>query len=217
MTRKIVVEGINLYSLELANVLTNTRKDDVIILDSDKQACEEAANSLDVLVLNGLVKDKVLDNSHLSGFDVFIAASEDDGENLLSCSYVKDHYNIGKVMAIVQTKEYEETFANQGILTVNPEKATSKILLRYIAGDPKLTDRITMAGDSDLRTFEIKHKLDGKKISDIPLKEKNYNIVCMRRDKNTILAKPDYIMKEGDLLQLAFKPKDHKKLEKYFS
>jgi len=215
-SRKIVIEGIHPYGEVLAKKLSNQgRKDDVYIVDEDEDLAKNVSDTLDVIVLKGKMTDKDLDES-LKEFDIFVAASEDDGKNLLSCLYVKEHCKVDKVLSIVQSEESEETFANHGIQTVSPEKASAKILLRYMAGDPKLTDRITSLGQTELRTFEIKPELDGKKLSEIPLKKKDYNIVCTVRNDDTTLAKPDYVMRTGDLLQLAFKPKYHKKLEEYF-
>lgn len=223
MARKIVIEGIHPYGLHFAELLIDIRKDNVFILDEDKDLCNAASAKLDAMILNGRVEDRVLDECGKE-FDVFIATRSDDGKNLLSCLYVKDNYKVDKILSILQDDKEKKSFINQGILTVNPEKAISKILFRYMDGDPKLTDIITMSGQNELFIFEIKTQdelgkdkvsLVNKKISSLDLDD--YNIVCVRMEKDgkVIRAKPDYILNAGDILQLSINPKYHKKLQKY--
>ncbi len=223
-SRKIVIEGINPYGLVIAKRLAN-RKDYVVLVDKDEKLCKDTSNSLDgILFLEGEIKKDVLNKNSTTEFDVFIAARDNDGENLISCLYVKNHHKkVDKIMSIVQDEESEEAFTKNGILTVNPERAAAKILLRYMAGDPKLTERITSAGESELMPIEIEpgSMLEGKNISTIPLKiHKDYNIVGVYREKNkegerTIMADKDFILEAGDILQLHIHPRDHKKLEQY--
>ena len=218
MSRKIIIEGARPYGRIITKKLSNhKRKDDVYLIEEDEKLCEDSANKLDALVLHGKITDKDLDES-LDNIDVFIAANADEGKNLLSCLYVKEHYKVDKIVSIVQTEEAKETFSKNGILTVHPEEAVTKILLRYIAGDPKLIDKITTSGQSELLAFEIKKEseLDGQKISTIPVKPKHYNVVCVLRGDEILFAKPDDTLKEGDILQIAVDPKYHKKLRSYY-
>ena len=223
-SRKIVIEGINPYGLVIAKRLVN-RKDYVVIVDKDEKLCKDTSNSLDgILFLEGEIKKDVLNKNSTTEFDVFIAASKNDGDNLISCLYVKNHYKkVDKILSIVQDEESEEAFTKEGILTANPERAAAKILLRYMAGDPKLTERITSAGESELMPIEIEpgSMLEGKKISTIPLKiYKDYTIVGVYREKNkegerSIMADENCILETGDILQLHIHPRDHKKVEQY--
>lgn len=225
MTRKIVIEGIRPYGLPLAEILVNVRKDYVCLVDEDEEQIKKASEELDAIVLKGkITQGKDLDEN-LGEFDVFVAANNDDGKNLLSCLYVKEHCKVGKVLSIVQNEEDEGTFVNHEIRPVSPEKAASKILLRYMDGDPRLTDIITMSGQNELFIFEIKTQdelgkdkvsLVDKKISSIDLDD--YNIVCVYREKDDkmIRAKPDYVLNAGDILQLSIDPKDHKRLQKKY-
>ena len=223
-SRKIVIEGINPYGLVIAKRLAN-RKDYVVIVDKDEKLCKDTSNSLDgILFLEGEIKKDVLNKNSTTEFDVFIAASKNDGDNLISCLYVKNHYKkVDKILSIVQDEESEEAFTKEGILTANPERAAAKILLRYMAGDPKLTERITSAGESELMPIEIEPSsmLEGKKISTIPLKiHKDYNIVGVYREKNkegerSIMADENCILEAEDIFQLHIHPRDHKKVEHY--
>jgi len=215
--RRMVIEGIKPYGLVIAKRLVN-RKEDVVLVDKDEKLCKDTSNSLEVMVLEGEIKEGILNKNSTTEFDVFIAARGNDGDNLISCLYVKNHYKkVDKIMSIVQDEESEEAFTKSGILTVNPERAAAKILLRYMAGDPKLTERMTATGQSELFSCEIKAGsiLDGKKISSIPLPDKDYNVVCILRDNKIMFAKPDEILKTSDILQIAIHPQYHKKLVQY--
>jgi len=204
--------------LILAQLLSN-RKEDVYLLDEDKILCEEVVkDGLDAIVLNGKVVDGILDKGNITEFDVFVAAHNEDEKNFSSCSYIKDHgYKVDQMLAIVQNEKFEEYVAEKGILTVSPERAAAKILLRYMAGDPKLTERVTATGQSELPSLEIESGsvLDGKKISTVPIPNKDYNIICILRDNKIMFAKPDEILKAGDILQIAIRPEYHKKLLEY--
>ena len=218
-SRTIVIEGIKPYGLTLAQLLSN-RKEDVYLLDEDKILCEEIrfSLSLDAMILNGKVVDGILDKENKTEFDVFVAAHDDDDKNFSSCSYIRDHgYKVDQMLAIVQNGKFEKYVAEKGILTVSPERAVAKILLRYMGGNPKLTERVITTGQSELFSCEIKPGsiLDGKNISSIPLPNKDYNIVCILRDNKIMFAKPDEILKASDILQIAINPQYHKKLVQY--
>jgi len=223
-SRKVVIEGIKPYGLVIAKKLAN-RKDYVVLVDKDEKLCKDTSNSLDgILFLEGEIKKDVLNKNSTTEFDVFIAASKNDGDNLISCLYVKNHYKkVDKILSIVQDEESEEAFTKEGILTANPERAAAKILLRYMAGDPKLTERITSTGETELMPIEIEpgSMLEGKNISTIPLKlYKDYTIVGVCREKNKegeriIMADENHILEAGDILQLHIHPRDHKKVEQY--
>ncbi|MBU4284391.1 MAG: TrkA family potassium uptake protein [Nanoarchaeota archaeon] len=221
--RKIVIEGIYPYGLVIAKRLAN-RNEDVTLVDKDEKLCDDISRSLDgILVIEGEIKKDVLNKNSITEFDVFIAASKNDGDNLISCLYVKNHYKkVDKIMSIVQDEESEEAYIKEGILTANPERAAAKRFLKYMAGDPRLTELITSAGESELMPIEIEpgSMLDGKKISTIPLHSKDYNVACVYRKKNkegerTIIAKEDFILEAGDVLQLLTRPQYHKKLVQY--
>jgi len=176
------------------------------------------------MILNGKVVDGILDKAKITEFDVFVAAHDDDDKNFSSCLYIKDNgYKVNQMLAIVQNGKFEKYVAEKGILTVSPERAVAKILLRYMAGDPKLTERITSAGETELMPIEIEpgSMLEGKKISTIPIKlYKDYTIVGVYRGKNkegerVIMADENYILEAGDILQLHIHPQDHKKVEQY--
>ncbi len=215
--RKIVIERINPYSLAIAKRLAD-RKDDVYLVEKSEKICENHKN-LDgiMMIIEGEIKKDVLNKNSTNEFDVFIAASPNDGENLISCLYIKNHYKKVDIMSVVQDEESEEAFTKEGILTANSERATAKILLRYMAGNPKLTERVTATGQSELFSCEIKPGsiLDNKKVSSIPLPDKDYNIVCILRDNKIMFAKPDEILKASDILQIAINPQYHKKVEQY--
>ena len=216
-SRTIVIEGIKPYGLTLAQLLSK-RKEDVYLLDENKILCEEATDGLDAIVLNGKVVDGILDKENMTEFDVFVAAHDDDDKNFSSCSYIKDQgYKVDQMLAIVQNGKFEKYVAEKGILTVSPERAVAKILLRYMGGNPKLTERVTATGQSELFSCEIKPGsiLDGKHIYSIPLPDKDYNIVCILRDNKIMFAKPDEILKASDILQIAINPQYHKKLLDY--
>ncbi|MBA3064488.1 TrkA family potassium uptake protein [Candidatus Woesearchaeota archaeon] len=226
-SRTIVIEGIKSYGLTLAQLLSK-RRENVYLLDEDKILCEEVVGSLslDGIVLNGKVVDGILDKENMTEFDVFVAAHDDDDKNFSSCLYIKDHrYKVDQMLAIVQNGKFEEYVAEKGILTVSPERAVAKILLRYMAGDPKLTERITSTGETELMPIKIEpgSRLDGKKISTIHLKlYKDYTIVGVCREKNKegeriIMADENHILEAGDILQLHIHPRDHKKLLEYIN
>jgi len=223
-SRTIVIEGIKPYGLTLAQLLSK-RKENVYLLDEDKILCEKVVGSLslDATVLNGKVVDGILDKENMTNFDVFVATHNDDNKNFSSCLYIKDHgYKVNQMLAIVQDEKFEKYFAEKGILTVSPERAAAKILLRDIAGDPKLIERITATGETELIPIEIKpgSMLDGKKISTIPFKiHKDYNVVGVYREKNKgrkmTMADEDFILEAGDVLQLHAYSEYHKKLLEY--
>lgn len=221
-SRKIVIERINPYSLTLVKRLVD-RNDDIYLVEKSGKICEDH-KSLDgvLMIIEGEIKKGVLDKNGTNEFDVFIAASLNDGENLISCLYIKRNYKKVDVMSLVQDEESEEEFTKEGILTANPERAASKRFLKCMAGHPRYTDTIASLGTTELPFFEIKpgSRLDGKKISTIPLHSKDYNVVRVYREKNNkgekvMIAKEDFILEAGDVLQLLIHPQYHKKLEQY--
>lgn len=128
LTMRIIIVGGGKIGKNLAEILSK-QKNKVVLIEKDKEAANELAASLDVLVLGGDGTDMaVLEDAKIKGVDAVIAVTGDDKTNLMVCEIAKNS-DVGKVIARVNSPGSSELFVKLGVSSVIPvtENAVSAI------------------------------------------------------------------------------------------
>lgn len=192
----ILIVGSGRVGVNVASFLIDDGHD-VALIETDKKICSLAAKELDALVICGNCSDsQVLEEANIDEADVFVAVTGNDDSNLLACLLAKE-YKVPKIIARIIDPHHERVFKKIGIdLIINPERVFANYLEKLIIR-PKVTDLIILGnGDAELLDLNVNsEKTIGKKISDLSPTD-NYSIVAIYENGNTIIPKPDMVLKE---------------------
>lgn len=139
--RKVMVAGASQIGELVAKGLCG-KVESIKILDKDMNRCMELAQKLDpsIHISNGDIRntDFLLEES-LKDCDAFLALSDDDETNILSC-VVARKFGVGKTVAEVENVEYIRLAEEMGVDTViNKKLITAGKLFKYtLSGKARL-------------------------------------------------------------------------------
>lgn len=88
----------------------------VAVVNPDKALCERLAARYDITVVNGNPTDRpVLEDADIQGFDVLIALSDSDEENLVACQLAQRYFGIAHQICVVSDPTNVTVFRKIGI------------------------------------------------------------------------------------------------------
>ncbi len=157
---KIVIVGDGKVGYTLAQQLSHEGHD-MVVIDNNLQVLQESQEALDVMVVNGngatLETQRAAD---VGNSDLLIAATSGDEVNLLCCVLARK-LGCKHTIARVRNPEYEQQlqFLKEELglsLTINPEKAAAREILRLLQL-PSFLKRDSFAkGRAELVELKIK-------------------------------------------------------------
>ena len=170
LIEKVMIFGATRIGLHLARML---EKDvSIVLMEEDEDACIHASERLQSsLVIQGCGTDaSVLLDEGIGHTDAFVATSEKEESNILSCILAKQ-YGAKKTIALIDRPGLKLMLEQIGIdITVSPRLATVTAILQHAhrAEIPSLS----VLHDGEARIVELKvkpgSKVAGKLIRKIP-------------------------------------------------
>lgn len=110
----ILVAGAGLVGSGLAERLADA-KHDVVVVDTNKDVCEELASSLGALVLCGSATDiNVLERAGIEKCEVAVGTMRMDADNLAFALLAKS-YEVPRVIARMRDPRYEGAYRKAGV------------------------------------------------------------------------------------------------------
>lgn len=213
----IVILGGGRVGLSLADRLI-IHGYDVTIIESDEEACNQATEQLDAMVIRGNGTDtKTLEDANIEDANVFVATTGNDESNLLSCILVKEYTN-GQIIARVSNPDHEEAFKKVGIDKVISPERTAAGFLEKIITRPNVADLTAFgAGNAEILDMTIENKkIFGKRVSELS-PTKDYIIISRNKDNHELeIPQPDDILNKGDKISILVKRGAFGKAEKKF-
>ncbi|HKK27390.1 MAG TPA: amino acid permease [Gemmatimonadota bacterium] len=104
----------------------------ITFIEEDEARCRELEQRYNVPIYQGDgTKQDLLEQVGPENVDVTIAASEDDGRNVISALQAR-RLGMGRVMAIVQDPEYVSLLEDEGILAISAPWATAAMVENYL-------------------------------------------------------------------------------------
>ncbi len=198
--RDVVISGSSNIAIALAEILEESGKRVKLICD-DKDACKEISETLSkTLVLNGSIFDPAfLTEVGVPACDVFVAAAQNDENNILSALAAKEA-GAREVLAIVDNPAMIPVVRRIGIDTaVSPRLVTASRVVRSVLSERIRSLAVISQYETD--TLEISIAEDSDK-TDIPLKDMGLPagvIVCsIVRDGEVLIPDGDDVLKSGD-------------------
>lgn len=202
---KIIIVGDGKVGLALTRRLSKEGHD-IVVIDEDVRALEQAAESCDVMTLQGNgASMPVLHQAQISEADLLIAATSADEINLLSCLTAKKISNVHTI-ARVRNPDYADQVAMMrkelGLsMTVNPELAVARECF-HLLQLPSFLKRDSFA-KGRVEIVELK-VMPNSPLCNLPLHRLGMLagvkvLVCaVERKEKLFIPRGDFILREGD-------------------
>lgn len=140
----VVIAGAGRVGQMLARRLTDDRES-VVLIDANEQAATAAREAGLNVVLGDIKRAATLEQADIASAKAFVATTENDQDNLLSCQLALTKYKVKEVVSVITDPENRSAFQNLGIRTLNPVMATASALDNLLRR-PNLSD-LMLGGD----------------------------------------------------------------------
>ena len=200
--RRVMIAGGGNIGQRLAEALESNYV--VKIVDHNKRRCEILSGRLDsALVLQGDATDEsLLEAENVDEMDIFVAVTNDDENNIMSCLLAK-RMGARRVVALINRRSYVDLLqAGQIDIAISPAQATIGTLLAHVRrGDVTQVHALRRGAAEALEA--VVHgdaqsgPLVGKKIEDIEL-PKGTTIGAIVRGEEVIMAHHDTVVRAED-------------------
>ncbi|MDD5772718.1 MAG: NAD-binding protein [bacterium] len=173
----------------------------VTLIEKDRARCEEIAQEIDTMVINGDGCDiGILEQAGISKASVLAAVTGSDEDNFVACQLAKTGYNVLRTVARVNNPNNEAIFSELGVdVPVN----STTIIARIVEEEVSLDDFINLLsfkkGNISLVRVDLSDDSPavGKMIKDIILPP-NSVLVSIIRGGDIIIPKGETVLTPGD-------------------
>jgi trk/ktr system potassium uptake protein len=207
---KIVVVGAGEVGFYIASHLANENKN-VVVIDNDDNALRRVSDNIDVQVLKGSGSSPVvLAEAGIESAEIFLAVTNSDETNLVSCLVADIISPSTKKLARIRDADYDEyhenfkKYAPHIDTVINPEIEVVKTIDRLMSV-PGATD-VGEFADGRIKFIGIYLDKDaglaGVQLSDLPDKTKGKRplIAAIVRDEELIIPRGNDRLMAGDLV-----------------
>lgn len=202
---RIIIVGVGKVGLAITKMLCDA-KHEVIVIDSNSEVIERVSNSSDVLGICGnACSYEVLKRAGANKCKIFIAATESDEANMLSCMLARKlgaKYTVARIRDIEYTKQINILKEILGVsLTINPERETSNEIMNMINIPEAISVESFGHEHADLLEFSISSEspLIGMALKDVNSKLGVNVLVCaVSREESVYIPNATFVFKEGD-------------------
>ncbi|MBR2640674.1 MAG: Trk system potassium transporter TrkA [Oscillospiraceae bacterium] len=212
---KIVVIGAGKVGSTLASQLVKEGHE-VLMMDTDEERLEFLQNRIDIMTLcgNGASKE-YLKEAEVDEADLVIAATSADEVNILSC-FIARQIGAKKTIARVRNPEYRNQLElmkeELGLsMIVNPELSAASEISRILRFPSANDVELFCRGHVELVEYTIGKDcpLCNLALKDIYGKYKIKVLICaVRRGEDITIPKGDFILREGDKINITASPKN---------
>jgi len=202
--KRIMIAGTSRIAIRLAEQVSKRYKDvDIYIAEPDKEMADAASAQLpeNVRVLVGSSTDRhFLREEGIRYEDLFVAATDREDLNVLSCLLAKKE-GAKRTVALVYQTELEYVVQDTGIDTlINPKRVTVNAIVNRATSTEEIEGMEELeGGDASVREFLIKNKngKTGKKLSSLNLPDDTL-LAMINRNGEAIFPDEDSVLEEKD-------------------
>ena len=202
--KRLMIAGTSRIAIRLAEQVSRRYKDvEIYIAEPDREMAEAASAQLpeEVRVLVGSSTDRhFLREEGIRYEDLFVAATDREDLNVLSCLLAKKE-GAKRTVALVYQTELEYVVQDTGIDTlINPKRITVNAIVNRATSTDEIEGMEELeGGDASVREFLIKNSngKTGKKLSELNLPEDTL-IAMINRDGDAIFPDSESILQEKD-------------------
>ncbi len=218
---KIIIAGCGKIGETIVKSLVEEGHD-ILIIDKDNSVIQEITNVFDVIgVCGNCVDSDVLEEADVKTAELFIAVTDSDELNMLSCFLAKK-MGAKNTVARIRTPEYNDKslFVMKNNLEIsiplNPERLAARELFNILKFPSAVKLEIFSQGNMDMAEVVLREDspLDGVKLSEIYTRFKaNVLICCVQRGDEIFISDGSFVLHSGDRVGIVA---SHAELEKIF-
>ncbi|MAF89557.1 MAG: hypothetical protein CL963_03570 [Euryarchaeota archaeon] len=196
-----------------------TEKEDVVLIESDKERAERLAEELDALIISGdSTNIDVLKDAGIEKADAVVAMTGDDKTNLMICE-IANQAKVKRVLARINEPENEALFIQAGVESAI--SSTSSIVTDFnnvLRGKGSKTVATLASGAIEVMEIYVgvKSKIVGKNVSEAGIDRNDAKILSIERKGEVIIADDSRTIKKGDILGVIAKSSSAKKVVEHF-
>jgi trk/ktr system potassium uptake protein len=207
---KVVIVGAGVVGLQIAKQLIDEKKD-VVLIERDPERARIATNRLDCMVINKPGNSlEALREAGASTADFFIAVTDSDEVNLISCVLVGGEDSGPFKVARVRNIDYSSTpVADEGFLginfVVNPEVVAAETIIRTIEHGAISDIMFFEESGAQMRhlTVDADSPIVNRKLSDIaPAFGVTFLVAVVLRDNDFLIPSGETVVNPGDILYI---------------
>jgi trk system potassium uptake protein TrkA len=200
---RVVIFGGGEYGLRLARMLEGTDFR-VRLFERDRRRCEQLAAVLKntTLIHADATSARILREEQAGAADFFVAASEDDEDNVMACLQAAD-LGAGKCVTLIHRADYADILSRSGKQmgiagAVSPREATRRDLGRFFTTD-RLHTVARVGEETELVEFVLPpdSALHGRKVSEVDWPP-GTGLVCCARGSVARVPGADDELRAGD-------------------
>ncbi len=214
----IIIIGGGRIGLPLGETLA-LHKHDVVIIEEDKDKCQEIADDFNGVVICGdATSIDVLKEAKAEKADFFVAVTSSEEANLLSCLLAKEVCS-AKTLARVINPSYEKVFRKVGIDIVMSTDVALATRLEALIIEPDVVDiAMIHRGSIEMLEFKIGEKswACGKLVRNLE-KPKGAIIVAVKEGDEFRIPDLDTVLKAGDYVIVTVKKDFERQIRKMFA
>ena len=192
----------------------------VKIIEKDKERCMELTSRLpdSVLVVNGDGSDSdFLFEEGIRDYDAFIALTESDESNILSC-VVARKFGVVRTVAEVENIEYIRLAEEMGVDTViNKKLITAGKIFKFILSGKARFVKYMSGSNAEIIEYTV---APGSAITKAPLRDLNFPanaiIAGVIRGSDSFIAVGDTRIEDYDRVAIFALPQTIKQIDKFF-
>lgn len=216
--RRIFILGGGNIGKQIASNLEN--KSEVKLIDKDEKRCLQLAGELEkTLVIKAEGSDiETLKDEGLEGADVFIAVTEKDETNILTCLLARQQ-GVRRTLALVSQPELLGLASDLGIdACISPRLAAASTILRFVRRGEIISLATIEGSNSEVLEIEVKAESG---ILDTPLKDLHFPrgaiIGAIVRGEDYEIPTGDSRLAAGDRVVIFTLPGSLSKVERFFA
>ncbi|MBR6349218.1 MAG: Trk system potassium transporter TrkA [Lachnospiraceae bacterium] len=212
---KIAITGCGKVGTTLAGKLSK-EKYDVIVIDKEEKKLQYVNDTMDVLCICGdAASADTLLSANIGTCDLFIAMTNSDETNILSCHLAK-RLGVERTIARVRNPQLARTVelikSDTGIsMSINPDLDAAKVIYRALRFRNAEQVETFAKGMTEVITFVVKDDspICNTRISDLQNKTKTKVFACgIKRNGEVFIPNGDTVIMAGDTMSFVASGKD---------
>ena len=125
---KVLIMGCGRVGARLASLLDEDGHE-VTVLDNDVYSFRRLPSNFGGAALYGNgINEEALKRAGIEEADIFVALTQGDNRNVMSCQIAKHVFNVPRVMCRIYDPLREEMYAALGLETISPTKVFAQLL-----------------------------------------------------------------------------------------
>lgn len=212
--RIVVAGGRTQADFLIGNLIKKKHK--LIVINDDPAYCDYLSSTHKIPVYQGdPSKYFVLEDADVKDFDVLIALTHRDADNLAICQYAKRCFGVKKVICTVANPKNADLFKELGVNTVI---SSTHMIAQYIAQATTVENFIKTMSIEDEKVIiteilvEPQYACVDKKLMDITLPSNTIIGCIIRKSSDMIVPTGSTEIKSGDKLLVLSSPDNQKKV-----